>query len=67
MVITMETGMKFEAEFGAFEEEVLYAQWQPPLPQPQAELRLQVLRVSAAPAPVRDVDAFLRMVYLAQE
>lgn len=66
MVIIMDMGKRIEDEFGAFEEEVLNAQW---LPQPALQLGLQELRPAAAPRPVRDVDtdAFLRTMYLAQE
>jgi hypothetical protein len=71
MVIVMDTGRRFEDEFGAFEEEVLNAQWLPnPLPQPALQLGMQELRElrsAAAPRPVPDVDAFLRTMYLVQE
>ena len=69
MVIVMEmaTGKYIAGEFGAFEEEVLNAQW---LPQPATpQLGLQ----QAAPEPAAlhneplDVEAFLRTVYLSQE
>ncbi len=66
MVIVMntDTGRHIEDEFGAFEEEVLNAEWQPTL-----QLDLQVPAPSMAPRtmPASDADAFLRSVYLSQE
>ena len=69
MVIIMNTevGRQIEDEFGAFEEEVLNAQW---LPQPLQNL-LQLHKatsgaMSRAVAGV-DADAFLRNMYLSQE
>ena len=66
MVIIMETGKRIEDEFGAFEEEVLNAQW---LPQSALQLGMQEFRPAAAPRPLPEVDteAFLRSVYLSQE
>lgn len=66
MVIMMATdmGKRIEDEFGAFEEEVLNAQW---LPQPALQLGTPDPRPAAAPRPVLDIDAFLRTIYLAQE
>ncbi len=66
MVIIMDTelGRRIEDEFGAFEDEVLNAQW---LPQPVLELGLQELPPEAAPRQVLDVEAYLRTIYLAQE
>lgn len=67
MVIIMnaETGRHIEDEFGAFEEEVLNAQW---LPQP-LQLGLQKASSSSASraAAGLDADAFLRNMYLSQE
>ena len=56
-----------DGEFGAFEEEVLNAQWLPqPLP---LQLGLQHVRPEAEPhhAAAVDAEAFLRTVYLSQE
>ncbi len=66
MVIVMNTdmGRHIEDEFGAFEEQVLNAEWQPAL-----QLGLQVSVRSTAPRtmPAPDAEAFLRSVYLSQE
>ena len=66
MVIIMETGKRIEDEFGAFEEEVLNAQW---LPQPSLQLAMQEFQPAIAARPIQDidVDAFLRTVYQSQE
>ena len=68
MVIVMNTdsGSRIEDEFGAFQEEVLNAQW---LPQPALGLQQDpVLPVAESrTAPAFDADAFLRTVYLSQE
>ncbi|HUW38519.1 MAG TPA: hypothetical protein VMV91_14440 [Rhodocyclaceae bacterium] len=68
MVIVMDTvrGMRIEDEFGAFEEEVLNAQW---LPQPALQPGPQLVHPAAAArvAPAFDAEAFLRTVYLSQE
>ena len=67
IVMNMETGRHIEDEFGAFEEEVLNAQW---LPQPlQLETALQKT-VSGKPTRTvsgMDADAFLRNIYANQE
>ena len=67
MVIIMntETGRHIEDEFGAFEEEVLNAQW---LPQPlQPHAALQKAPSGGPSRTVLDTDAFLRNMYLVQE
>jgi len=64
MVIIMDMGRRIEDEFGAFEEEVLNAQW---LPQPALQLAMHVAVPAASARPVQDVDAFLRTIYLSQE
>ena len=66
MVIIMDMGKRIEDEFGAFEAEVLNAQW---LPQPALQLGLQELRPAAVSRPAQDLDAeaFLRTIYLSQE
>jgi len=67
IIMDMDGGRYIAGEFGAFEEEVLNAQW---LPQPlQLQLGLQQVTPEAVPraAAAVDVDAFLRTVYLSQE
>ena len=64
MVIEMESGKRIDDDFGAFREEVLYAQWLPPL---GLDLGLQEGRQAAAPQRSVDVEAFLRTIYLSQE
>jgi len=69
MVIIMNsaTGRHIEDEFGAFEEEVLNAQW---LPQPlQLEPGLQKAASGSISrtATGLDADAFLRNIYANQE
>ena len=64
MVIDMESGKRIDDDFGAFREEVLYAQWLPPL---ALELGLQERQPAAPVERSLDVEAFLRMVYLNQE
>lgn len=67
IIMSTETGRQIEDEFGAFEEEVLNAQW---LPQPvQLQTGLQKVSVSN-PSRVAggiDADAFLRNMYASQE
>lgn len=70
IVMGMESGKHIEDEFGAFEEEVLNAQW---LPQP-AQLQLGVQKAtsstvsrSSRSAGGMDAEAFLRNMYLSQE
>lgn len=65
IVMDMVTGKRIDDGFGAFEAEVLNAEW---LPQPALECGPR----EPMPAPTRrddalDVDAFLRNVYLSQE
>lgn len=67
IVMDMDGNRYIAGEFGAFEEEVLNAQW---LPQP-LPLLLGLQHVAPEPAPhlaaAVDADAFLRTVYLSQE
>jgi len=57
-------------QFGAYEEEVLNAEW---LPQPALQLGLNVVETAissgmrATSAVMEDADTFLRKVYLCQE
>lgn len=64
-VMDMSTGKIIEDEFGSFEDEVLNAEWLPPLP----ELQLGLQEVSHAHPPPRDVDAesYLDRIYRNQE
>lgn len=69
MVIIMntETGRHIEDEFGAFEEEVLNAQWLPqPLPL-QPGLHKADSGVVSRTVSGLDADTFLRNMYLSQE
>jgi hypothetical protein len=69
MVIIMntETGRHIEDEFGAFEEEVLNAQWLPqPLPLQPGLQKASSGAVSRTVSGL-DADTFLRNVYLSQE
>ena len=69
MVIIMntETGRHIEDEFGAFEEEVLNAQWLPQPLQPQAALQKVASSSTSRTVAGLDTDAFLRNMYLVQE
>lgn len=69
MVIIMnsETGRHIEDEFGAFEEEVLNAQWLPQPLQPQPSLQKTTSGSNSRAVSGMDADAFLRNMYLAQE
>ena len=66
MVIVMntDTGRHIEDEFGAFEEEVLNAEWQPAL---QPDLQVSVRGSEPRAMPAMDADSFLRSIYLSQE
>lgn len=66
MVIVMntDTGRHIEDEFGAFEEQVLNAEWQPTL---QLDLQVSVRSIESRAMPATDADAFLRSIYLSQE
>jgi len=67
MVIDMESGKRIDDDFGAFGEEVLNAQWLPPL---APELCLQQLRLATVAETSEqslDAEAFLRTVYMNQE
>jgi hypothetical protein len=64
MVMDMSTGKILEDEFGAFETEVLNAEWTPPSPDIQAALQLGLQE--AHPDRVAsnvDADGFLNSVY----
>lgn len=64
-VMDMSTGKIIEDEFGSFEREVMYAEWQPSLPQLQLTLQSAVEATSAAIG--IDVESFMRGIYQSQE
>ncbi len=68
-IMDMESGKYIGDGFGAFEEEVLNAQWLPQ--QHQSELRLGVQELIpdsvTPPTMAINAEAFLRNVYLSQE
>ena len=69
IIMDMDSGKYSEDEFGAFQEEVLNAQWLPRQYQPQAECQLglqEAVPTRKTQATV-DAEAFLRNVYLSQE
>lgn len=63
VVMDMTTGKIIEDEFGRFEDEVLNAEWLPPLP----ELQLGLQEVHAAVTHEVADDALLDRMYLNQE
>lgn len=63
VVMDMTTGKIIEDEFGRFEDEVLNAEWLPPLP----ELQLGLQEVQATPAHAVADDALLDRMYRNQE
>ena len=65
MVIDMSTGKIIEDEFGAFEDEVLNAEWTPPSPDLQPGL--QQVHSHAASKSEIDADAFLAAMYRNQQ
>ena len=65
IIMDMDSGKYIGDEFGAFEEEVLNAQWLPQ--QPELQLGLQEAVPAVHPARVVDAEVFLRNVYLIQE
>ncbi|TRZ69760.1 MAG: hypothetical protein D4S02_01555 [Rhodocyclaceae bacterium] len=69
MVIIMnsESGRHIEDEFGAFEEEVLNAQWLPQPLQVQPGLQKATTGSISRTATGMDADAFLRNIYVNQE
>ena len=70
MVMEMSTGKVIADEFGAFEDEVLNAEWIPPSLQSQTQvglnLGLQQRNVRASEQHDLDVDAFIGMMYRVQ-
>lgn len=67
IVMNMETGKYIAGEFGAFEDEVMNAQWLPQPLAPQLGMQQAMPEQEARHAPLVDVEAFLRTVYLSQE
>jgi len=65
VVMEMSTGKIVEDEFGRFEDEVLNAEWLPPLPELQLGLREAHHR--AAVAREIDADSYLSRIYSSQE
>ena len=65
VVTDMNTGKIIEDEFGSFEDEVMNAEWQPPLPELQLGLQAAIPERPAASG--FDADAFLHSVYASQE
>ena len=64
MVMEMSTGKLIEDEFGAFEDEVLNAEWTPA--SPELQLGLQEVQHRTTTAMDVDADAFLAAMYLSQ-
>lgn len=67
IIMDMAMGRHIEDEFGAFEEEVLNAQWLPQPVQAQLDMRKTVPSTASRTLTCLDADAFLRNVYLSQE
>ncbi len=65
MVTEMSTGKVIEDEFGAFEDEVLNAEWTPA--SPGLQLGLQEVQQRAATAHEVDAEAFLAAMYRNQQ
>lgn len=68
IIMDMSSGKIIEDKFGALEDELLNAKWQP---QPWPELRAGLQEVAPSSGKqaqaVKDAEAFLRNVYLRQE
>ncbi len=65
MVTDMSTGKVIEDEFGAFEDEVLGAEWTPA--SPGLQLGLQEVQQRAATTQEIDAEAFLAAMYRNQQ
>ncbi|OHC60794.1 MAG: hypothetical protein A2040_09350 [Rhodocyclales bacterium GWA2_65_19] len=65
MVMEMNTGRFVEDEFGAFEDEVLGAEWTPA--SPELQLGLQEVRHRVVASHDVDADAFLSAMYRNQQ
>jgi hypothetical protein len=66
MVMDMSSGKIIEDEFGAFEDEVLNAEWTPPAG-PELQLGLQQVQHRAATAKEVDAENFLATMYRNQQ
>jgi hypothetical protein len=60
-VMDMSTGKVLEDEFGAFENEVLNAEWLPP--SPELQLALQEVHATSSADTEVDTEAFLNTIY----
>jgi len=68
MVMEMSTGKLIEDEFGAFEDEVLNAEWTPASPELQLGLQEVQHRATTSQDGIDvDADAFLAAMYLNQQ
>ncbi|TRZ90049.1 MAG: hypothetical protein D4R84_16860 [Rhodocyclaceae bacterium] len=65
MVMEMSTGKVIEDEFGAFEDEVLNAEWTPA--SPELQLGLQEVQQRVATSHEVDAEAFLAAMYRNQQ
>jgi hypothetical protein len=65
VVMEMSTGKIIEDEFGRFEDEVLNAEWLPPLP--ELQLGLQEVQHAKAATPEIDAESYLDRIYNSQE
>ncbi len=65
VVMEMSTGKIIEDEFGRFEDEVLNAEWLPPLP--ELQLGLQEAQHSLAATREIDAESYLDRIYSSQE
>ncbi|MCK9380390.1 MAG: hypothetical protein M0P95_04895 [Sulfuritalea sp.] len=65
MVMEMSTGKVIEDEFGAFEDEVLNAEWTPA--SPALQLGLQEVQQRVAASQEVDAEAFLAAMYRNQQ
>lgn len=65
-VIEMSTGKVIEDEFGAFEDEVLNAEWMPVHSELEPGVQ-EVLSRAAVAGDEVDADAFLAMMYRCQQ
>ena len=63
-VMNMSTGKMIEDEFGTFEDEVMNAEWLPPLP----DMQLGLQEVHHCPASIAEAEAeaFLAKIYRSQ-
>ena len=67
LVMDMSTGKLIEDEFGAFEDEVLNAEWTPASPELQLGLQEVQHRAAAREVDAEAADAFLAAMYRNQQ